>query len=47
MSDGIWAFVMAVVVVLAVAALIQKDGSGTKSGRGPSGWGGGPDGGGD
>jgi hypothetical protein len=32
-------FVIAVVVVIAVTALIRKDGSRTKSGRGPSGWG--------
>ncbi|HET6634719.1 MAG TPA: hypothetical protein VFH77_06790 [Streptomyces sp.] len=45
MSDGIWAFVMAVIVVLAVAALIQKDGRRTRSRGGPSGWGGTFDGG--
>lgn len=43
MSDGIWAFVMAVIVVLAVTALIRKDGRRTRSGGGPSGWDGGLD----
>jgi hypothetical protein len=45
MSDGMWAIAMAVVVVLAVMGLIQRDGRRTRTRGGPSGWGGGDAGG--